>query len=137
MSQISHLYHQAKHGSETFHFPRPEDDETIEELFKQVVRTRELGDLNNMTIEQKWQLVFSDEQLRWKEQLQREEQERKQAEKGQALAIVEGSPQWYIKKFLDRTITPKQAQSLMVSLRGNQMLYVGDFFFYLAMTWWS
>ena len=61
---------------------------------------------------------WSDEQLKWKEERQREEQIRKQpSNPGQ----LEGTPEWYIKKFLDKTITPKQATGLSVSLRSNDI----------------
>jgi cytokinesis protein len=37
------------------------------------------------------------------------------------VSIAEGQPEWFIKKFLDRTITAKQASSLLVSLRSNEL----------------
>ena len=69
-------------------------------------------------------MVYSDEQLRWKEEKQREEQARRQAEAGQAAFLVESTPEWYLKKFMDRTITPKLAAGLQVSLRGKEVRYV-------------
>ena len=46
---------------------------------------------------------------------------RKQIEAGQTTAIVDGSPEWYIKKFMDRTITAKQAGALTISLRSKEI----------------
>ena len=59
--------------------------------------------------------------MRWGEERRREEQARRQNDTGQAAAFSEGTPEWYIKKFMDRTITPKQASSLQVSLRSKEM----------------
>lgn len=118
------FYHsRSNYASDTFHFPRPETDEEIEELFENVRRTRTQGDLPNLTIEQKWHMVFNDEHLRWKEERVREEQSRRQKETGQPAQIMAESPEWYIQKFLDKTITPKQAGGLHVSLRSKEMRY--------------
>ena len=59
--------------------------------------------------------------MRWGEERRREEQARRQNDTGQAAAFSEGTPEWYIKKFMDRTVTPKQASSLQVSLRSKEM----------------
>ena len=59
--------------------------------------------------------------MRWGEERRREEQARRQNDTGQAAAFSEGTPEWYIKKFMDRTITPKQASSIQVSLRSKEM----------------
>lgn len=68
-------------------------------------------------------MVYNDEHLRWKEERAREEQSRRQKETGQPAQIMSESPEWYIQKFLDKTITPKQASGLLVSLRSKQMRY--------------
>jgi cytokinesis protein len=120
-SLSSHLH---RHGAGEFSFPRPENDEEIEALFENIRRTRGLGELPNLSIDQKWHMVYSDEQLKWKEEKQREEQARRQAESGGAAFLVEGTPEWYIKKFMDKTITAKMAGSLQVLLRGTEIRYV-------------
>ena len=122
LSSISAHLH--RHGGSEFSFPRPDDDEEIEALFENIKRTRGLHELPNLTIDQKWNMVYSDEQLRWKEEKQREEQGRRQLESGQPAFSIDGMPEWYIKKFMDRTITPKLAAGLLVSLRGNEVRYV-------------
>ena len=116
-SLSSHLH---RHGAGDFSFPRPANEE-IEALFENLRQTRGLGELPNLTIDQKWSMVYSDEQLRWKEEKQREEQARKQAEAGVAAFLVDGTPEWFIKKFMDRTITAKIATSLQVSLRSKEV----------------
>ena len=118
-SHISHFY--PHRHSESFHFPRPETDEEIELLFENVRRTRDLTVLPNLSVDQKWTMVYNDVQIRWKEDKQREEQSRKQNEAGQSGAILTESPEWYIKRFLDKTITAKQAGSLLVSLRSKEL----------------
>lgn len=109
-----HLHH--RQSSELFHFPRPPNEE-IELLFENVKQTR--GDpkgLDKFTIDQKWELVKNDEQIRWKEQ-RIGEQSRKLQEAGQSL--LPHSPEWFIHKLMNRTITPKQASDLLVSLRSK------------------
>ncbi|KAJ3555998.1 hypothetical protein NM688_g2271 [Phlebia brevispora] len=126
LSSISqHLY---RHGnSEEFYFPRPENEEDIEALFDNICRTRELGEIPNLSIDKKWEMVYNDEQLRWKEEKQREEQAKRQMEAGHPAAIIEGTPEWYIKKFLDKTVTAKQASSLLVNLRGKEVSWFKHF----------
>ena len=123
-THIGSALHGARYGTqaEEFYFPRPDNDEEIEALFREIKRSLDLGDnMPNMTIDQKWQMVYNAEHLRWSEERRREQQTKKQAETGQSAAFVEGSPEWYIQRFMDRTITPKQASSLEVSLRSNQL----------------
>jgi cytokinesis protein len=74
-----------------------------------------------LPIEQKWHMVYNDYHIRWKEERAREDQVRKQAESGQPAPIMHESPEWFVRKFLDKTITPKQAGSLLVSLRSKEL----------------
>jgi hypothetical protein len=123
-THIGNAVHAVRYGvhAEEFYFPRPNKDEEIEVLFQEIKRSLDLGDnMPNMTIDQKWQMVYNAEHLRWSEERRREQQTKKQAETGQSVPFGEGSPEWYIQKFMDRTITPKQASSLEVSLRSNQL----------------
>jgi cytokinesis protein len=121
-SHLSHFYHR-HHAGDSFNFPRPDSEEEIEALFEKVRRTRDLGDLD-LPIDQKWHMVHNDEHIRWKEERAREEQSRKQNETGQPAAIMAESPEWYLKKFLDKTIIAKQAGSLLVSLRSKELRFV-------------
>jgi len=107
-----------RQASESFSFPRPPDDE-IEVLFEKVRQTR--GDpkgFTDLSMDQKWELVKNDEQIRWVEQRKRE-QSRKHHESGQP--IMPETPEWYIQKFISRTITAKQASDLQVCLRSKEM----------------
>lgn len=114
------LHMHQRQASESFHFPRPPTDEEVEVLFEKVKLNRgdPKGFTSNLNIDQKWELVRSDEHMRWIEQ-KRGQHSRKQNEPGQQ--IPHESPQWYIQKFMDRTITPKQASSLNVCLRSKEM----------------
>jgi cytokinesis protein len=66
-------------------------------------------------------MVESDERLRFNEEKAREEQAKKVPEQSRPGMIEERSPEWYIVKFMDRTITPKDASGLLVSLRGHEL----------------
>jgi len=106
-SPLSHFHLLNRHGNQDdFKFQRPQNEEEIEALFDKVKRTRGFPDMPNLSIDQKWHMVYNDEQIRWK-----------------TPTIADGVPEWYIKKFLDKSITPKQAGSLLVSLRSKEMRY--------------
>lgn len=121
-SSHSHLHfpHLHRHTTLDFDFPRPSDEE-IEARFQIVVRTRDLTNLPLLTIDQKWSMVESDERLRFNEEKAREEQAKKVPEQSRSGMIEERSPEWYLVKFMDRTITPKDASGLLVSLRGHEL----------------
>ena len=115
-----HLPHLHRHTTLDFDFPRPSDEE-IEARFQIVIRTRDLSNLPPLTIDQKWSMVESDERLRFNEEKAREEQAKKVPEQSRPGMIEERSPEWYLVKFMDRTITPKDASGLLVSLRGHEL----------------
>jgi cytokinesis protein len=118
---LSQLYHR-HHGGDSFHFPRPESDAEIEALFENVKRTRDFPNLpRDLTVDQKWHLVYNDEHIRWGKEKQKEEQTKRHKDSGQSNTPLTDSPEWYLKKFVEKTITSKQVQSLGVSLRSNEM----------------
>lgn len=127
-SHLPHFHLHRQSNGDDFNFPRPETDEEIEALFENVKRTRDLGDLPNLPIEQKWHMVYNDYHIRWKEDKAREDQARRQVDSGQPAPIMNDSPEWFIRKFLDKTITPKQAGSLLVSLRSKELRCVAPQF---------
>ena len=111
-----HAARNAVHAGE-FYFPRPSDDE-LELLFQEIKRSLDLGDyVPNMTLDQKWQMVYNAEHIRWADERKREQYTKKQAEIGQSVPDNRGSPEWYIQRFTERNITQKLVASLEVSLR--------------------
>lgn len=129
-SHLSHFYHRHGDRDEDFQFPRPENDEEIEAMFENVRQARGLGELPGMSIDRKWIMVYSDAQMRWKESKKEEEQVRKQDNNGpQSQQLLPETPEWFIKKFLDRTITADQASGLLVCLRNKEVRCVFDVFF--------
>lgn len=110
-----------RHGvHDDFEFPRPSNDE-VEALFEHVRQTRDLGAMPDLNIDRKWQIVYNDEHIRWKDEKKLEET-RKYQDAGQTYdSVAKESPEWYIKKFLDKSITVKQVSSLHVSLRTSEL----------------
>ena len=105
-----------------FYFPRPNDDGEIEALYQEIKRSFNFGNNTlNLTVDQKWRLVYDAEQIRWSEERRREQQIKQRAETIGSAPPGEGSPEWYIRKFMDQTITPIRVSSLEVSLRSNPL----------------
>lgn len=107
-------HHPPKYTSaleEEFHFPRPKTSRDIESMFDEVQATRNISNLkqlNDLSIEHKWLMVYNDELERWREEKRRMTEGNRQAK---------DSPEWFLKKFMDQTIQPRQIASLAVSLR--------------------
>ena len=57
-----------------------------------------------------------------------EEQARKILKQNSTGAIDQGSPEWYLTKFMERSITPKGATGLLLSLRTNEIGCVSHYF---------
>lgn len=116
-SHISQHFHHKQGTHDGFEFVRPNDDD-VEALFEQVRLTRDLGELPNLSLDQKWQIVYNHEHIRWRDEKARDEQSKRDFDGIiPANSFPKDSPEWYVKKFLDQTITAKQAASLLVSLR--------------------
>jgi len=120
---------------------RPKDDRVIEKEFLELMLKRGWKSLPEQArrqmeaypISKKWTLVHQDRLAEWQG-----EQKRKIAQRGTMTstdgvfgiigrADEEGSPEWYVKRILDNTITPKQLQSLSVSLRTQPIAWVRTF----------
>jgi cytokinesis protein len=97
-----------------FNLTRPENPEEIEAMFQRIAPERDIGEGVNMTLDQKWGIVYAHEQDRWNQQ-----KKKKVAATGNGPSAVyaKDTPQWYLKKFMDQTITAKHVGSLTVSLR--------------------
>lgn len=110
-THLSHIFH--KPHTDEFYFPRPDKDDEILALFAHVAQQRALPNVDKLTISQKWGIVHAAEQMRWQEG-------RSRGDTAQATLSDESSPEWYIRKFLDGSIAPKQVSSVWVSLRGHE-----------------
>ncbi|KAF8471966.1 hypothetical protein BDZ91DRAFT_790995 [Kalaharituber pfeilii] len=114
-----------------FNLPRPTDDRIIEQLFLELMVKRGWTNLPEQARRQmqaypadkKWTLVHQDKLTEW----QTEQKKRAQGNTGQTGANLEGSPEWFVKKVLDGSITAKQLQSLSVSLRTQPISWVRAF----------
>lgn len=83
------------------------------------------------SIDKKWTLVYQDRLTEYQGEKKRRTAARQTAyedAKGMlARADEEGNPEWYVKKVMDNSITPKQLQSLSVSLRTQPIGWVKQF----------
>ena len=80
----------------------------------------------------KWTLVHQDKLTDWQGEQKRRHARQTYGNQEQQSAYVgrtdeEGSPEWYVRKILDDTITTKQLQSLSVSLRTQPISWVMTF----------
>lgn len=111
-----------------FNLPRPHDDRIIEQLFLELMIKRGWTNLPEQARRQmqaypadkKWTLVHQDKLTEW----QSEQKKRAHGNTGQTGAQLEGSPEWFVKKVLEGTITTTQLQSLSVSLRTQPIRYI-------------
>lgn len=109
---------------------RPRDDRMVDQLFLELMQKRGWQNLPEQAKRQmlaypaskKWTLVHQDRLT----ELQGEQKRRQNARQTHGhegpvgileRADEEGSPEWYVKKVMDDTITSKQLASLSVSLR--------------------
>lgn len=119
-----------------FYLPKPQSDTEIEKLFLQLMHKRGWQNLPEQARRQmmayapakKWTLVHQDKLTEWQGEQKRRQQARQTgALDGPIPKDVEGTPEWYVKRILDNTITSKQLQSLSVSLRTQPISWVKAF----------
>lgn len=117
-SSDSHYPHRLLHfhrgGDDEFVFPRPSSAE-IDLLFEKVMEARETRmPTSGVDVEAKWKMVYNHEYMRWQE-----ERRNPRFAQGPVMntALGKDTPEWYLKKFVDQTVTSKQVSSLVVSLR--------------------
>ncbi|KAF2146140.1 uncharacterized protein K452DRAFT_294746 [Aplosporella prunicola CBS 121167] len=123
-----------------FNMQRPTDDRQIEHEFMTLMQKRGWNSLPEQArrqmeaypVSKKWTLVHQDRLAEWQGE-QRRRQNARQTQfsvDGQGIlgrADEEGSPEWYVRKVLDNSITAKQLQSLSVSLRTQPIGWVKAF----------
>lgn len=119
-----------------FYLPKPKDDAEIEKLFLQLMHKRGWQNLPDQAKRQmmayapakKWTLVHQDRLTEWQgEQKRRQQAKTTGTIDGPTPRDVDGTPEWYVKRILDNTITSKQLQSLSVSLRTQPISWVKIF----------
>lgn len=123
------------------HFPRPTDDRVIEQQFVDMMNKRNFQAMPEQAKRQmlaypaskKWQLVHQDKMMEWQGEQKRRTNARQTilSTDGSpavlARADEEGSPEWYVRRVMNDTITPKQLGSLSVSLRTQPISWVKSF----------
>ncbi|KAL9591411.1 MAG: hypothetical protein Q9179_007751 [Wetmoreana sp. 5 TL-2023] len=116
---------------EGFHLPRPSDDSVIEAQFIELMHKRGWHNLPDQARRQmmaypaakKWTLVHQDKLTEWQGENKRRQNARQTivgADGAPSLIVrseEEGTPEWYVRKVMNDTITAKQLGSLSVSLR--------------------
>lgn len=131
----------ASFSPQGFHFPRPADDRLIEQEFLSLMHKRGWKGLPEQArrqmeaypIAKKWTLVYQDRLTEWQGEQKRKNNSRPLAGsiEGQAGLLVraeeDGSPEWYVKRVMDNSISTKQLQSLAVSLRTQPIGWVRIF----------
>jgi cytokinesis protein len=119
---------------------RPSDDRVVEQEFLALMQRRGWHSLPEQArrqmeaypVSKKWTLVHQD-RLAEKQGEQRRKTNARNTfgydvtQGNLPKAEEEGSPEWYVKKVLDNTITAKQLQSLTVSLRTQPIGWVKTF----------
>ncbi|KAL2401366.1 Cytokinesis protein sepA [Exophiala dermatitidis] len=119
-----------------FYLPKPQSDAEIEKLFLQLMHKRGWQNLPEQARRQmmayapakKWTLVHQDKLTEWQGEQKRRQQARQTGTiDGATVRDVDGTPEWYVKRIVDNSITSKQLQSLSVSLRTQPISWVKAF----------
>ncbi|EON61594.1 hypothetical protein W97_00809 [Coniosporium apollinis CBS 100218] len=126
--------------SSTTSFSRPHDDRIIEQEFMALMHKRGWNSLpdgarrqmQNYPLEKKWTLVHQDRLAESQNEAKRRQNARKTLDDPAGVGLLgraeeEGSPEWFVKKLMDNSITAKQLQSLSVSLRTQPIGWVKTF----------
>lgn len=132
MSNASSFMHYPSHASfapEGFQLSKPSDDKVIESEFVKLMTKRGWHNLPDSakrqmlayTPSKKWTLIHQDQLTEWQGQQKRNKARYTQSSLDGigilAKADEEGSPEWYVKKIMEDSMTQKQFGSLSVSLR--------------------
>lgn len=125
-------------NSDNFYFPKPDDDNVIEQMFLQLMHKRGWHNLPEQARRQmiaykpdkKWTLLHQDRLAEW----QGEQKRRMTARVSQfATADIttysdeEGTPEWYVRRVMEDKLDAKGMGSLEVNLRTQQIGWVRRF----------
>ncbi|KAM0713826.1 hypothetical protein Q7P37_010788 [Cladosporium fusiforme] len=120
---------------------RPTDDRVIEKEFLDLMLKRGWKSLPEQAkrqmeaypISKKWTLVHQDRLAEWQAEQKRRATVRTTINGNDNMGGIlgradeEGSPEWFVRRLLDNSISPKQLQSLSVSLRTQPIAWVKQF----------
>lgn len=138
---VNSLSASSSFSPDSFNLRRPSDAREIEASFLELMIKRGWNSLPEQarrqmeayTVNKKWTLVYQDRLAEW----QGEQKRRYQSRYGPSDALPggnildraheEGSPEWYVRKVLDNSISAQQLQSLSVSLRTQPIGWVKQF----------
>ncbi|KAK2069590.1 hypothetical protein P8C59_004152 [Phyllachora maydis] len=125
-------------GPEGFHFPKPDNDHVIDDMFRELMQKRGWHNLPEQARRQmtaypaakKWTLLYQDRLTEWQG-----EQKRRQSVKPNQYSNVdfsqhadeEGSPEWYVRRVMDNSLDSRGFGSLEVNLRTQQIGWVKRF----------
>ena len=126
-------------GHDGFYFPKPDDDDVVEQMFLQLMQKRGWHNLPEQARRQmqayppqkKWTLLHQDRLTEWQG-----EQKRRQSTRPSHYPTVpdittysdqEGTPEWYVRKVMEDKLDGKVIGSLEVNLRTQQIGWVKRF----------
>ncbi|KAK7421353.1 hypothetical protein QQX98_002247 [Neonectria punicea] len=125
-------------GHDGFYFPKPDDDNVVEQMFLQLMQKRGWHNLPEQARRQmmaypsqkKWTLLYQDRLTEW----QGEQKRRQSARPNQYAAPdittysdEEGTPEWYVRRVMEDRLDTKGMGSLEVNLRTQQIGWVKRF----------
>ncbi|KAL2353202.1 cytokinesis protein [Cryomyces antarcticus] len=126
-------------NTEGFLLTRPADDRIIEREFLNLINKRGWSSIPEAAkrqmeaypVSKKWTLVHQDQLQEYQEHQKRKTLARSTISGPDGLtadkAQEDGSPEWYVKKVMDNSITAQQLQSLSVSLRTQPIGWVKQY----------
>lgn len=130
----------ASFGPEGFSLQKP-PDHVIEQEFMNLMVKRGWKSLPEQArrqmeaykIDKKWTLVYQDKLSEYQHEQKKRQLQRTTYTGADAMGGIlgraeeEGSPEWYVRRVMDNSISPKQLQSLSVSLRTQPIAWVKSF----------
>lgn len=131
--------------SEEFTINRPPDQQ-VEIDFQRLLENRDLDAVNknvpsittarssissvtdiakttsSLTVDQKWQMVKADAQGRWEATRMAERRKEEEVKSGKKRSgAVKNSPEWFLRKILDNSVTTQHIQTMTVSIRTSPL----------------